>query len=75
MGKIDAVNKVIMFGFNYNHNFIEECWKDDNHMAKHLKGKFLDTYDRVGANAVFSVFYSNLDKGNREKLITYILNK
>lgn len=73
MNNLKAVDKVIMFGFNYNHNFIEECWGDSN-ITNHLQSKFLGIYDKVGSNAVFNIFYSQLDSENKEKLINYILN-
>jgi hypothetical protein len=68
-----AVNKVIMFGFNYPHNFISNVWGADTYMTKHLQSKFTTLYDSVGSKAVFNCFYCQLDSNNQTILIDWIL--
>jgi hypothetical protein len=68
------INKVIMFGFNYPHDFIEKVWGDDPRMANHFKSKFSSIYERHGASAAFFKFYTELDGGNQAKIEDYIRN-
>ena len=72
MDNLQAIHKVILFGFNYNHNFIEEAFKG-KHTVNHLKSKFINLYEKVGSKAVFNCFYCELDKENQEILLNYIL--
>jgi len=69
----EAVNKVIMFGFNYPSGFIALVWGANTHMAKHLQGKFNMNYERFGSNGVFNNFYVNLDGTNQAILVSWIL--
>ena len=66
----NLVNKVIMYGFNYENNFIAKIWS--NSIANHLQSKFSSIYDRKGASAAFFLFYTELDSTNKEILINYI---
>ena len=71
MTNFEAVNKVIMFGFNYPHGFINKVW--DENISNHLQSKFNGFYDKYGSTAVFNIFYSSLDNENREILTNWIL--
>jgi hypothetical protein len=73
MKNLKAVNKVIMFSFNYPNGFIYSVWQDDPNLAKHLQGKFNLAYDKVGSAGVFNTFYVNLDSQNQTILINWIL--
>jgi len=66
----NLVNKVIMYGFNYEHNFIDKIW--GNNIANHLQSKFSSIYNRKGASAAFFLFYTELDNTNKDLLIDYI---
>lgn len=68
-----AVNKVLMFGFNYPPQFITSVWADEPSLAQHLQGKFSGYYNRFSANGVFANFYINLDSENQRKLVDWIL--
>ena len=67
--RAEMIDSIIWFGFNYNYNFIEECWSDDPCLANHLKGKF-----NLLCNN-FTDFISMLCDGHREKLYNYILER
>ena len=69
----NSVNKVIMYGFNFEHNFIHKVWSGN--IANHLQKKFTLIYGWEGANAAFFKFYSELSQRNKEILINYINNK
>jgi hypothetical protein len=73
MENFEAINKVIMFGFNYPSGFIAKVWHNEHTLAIHLQGKFNDAYGRQGSSAVFNSFYVNLDSGNQKKLVNWIL--
>jgi hypothetical protein len=66
-----AINLVMMFGFNYSHNFISEVWNGS--LAIHLQSKFDNCYKKYGSIGVFSMFYTQLDNENREQLVNWIL--
>jgi hypothetical protein len=68
-----AVNKIIMFGFNYPNGFIYSVWHAEPNLAKHLQSKFNLAYDKVGSAGVFNAFYVNLDSQNQTILINWIL--
>ena len=69
------INKFVYFGFNFpSTNFIDEVWSDDPNLAKHLKDKFMQYYDKYGSNAVMNMFYANLSSGNQSKLEDWIIN-
>ena len=71
---LELVNKVIMFGFNYNHNFIELIWKNSNGMKEHLRTKFNNIYGRKGPGSAMFFFYTELDGTNASILINWISN-
>lgn len=68
---LKAVEDVIMYGFNYEHEFCLKVWGNTN-MGKHLNSKFSDIYAKHGASASMFVFFTELDNRNRYKLVTYI---
>ena len=68
-----AVNKVILFGYNYTHNFIAHVWADDSNLAKHFQSKFSMYYEIHGSNGVFNAFYCNLSGVNQDRLVEWIL--
>ena len=78
------IDSIIWFGFNYNYDFIDQCWSDDLSLANHLKDKFStcteglhkmsNVNSRIGYG-VFTRFLSMLDDGNRHKLYQYILGQ
>jgi hypothetical protein len=69
----EAVNKVIMFGFNYPHNFISAVWGANTSLSNHLQSKFSTLYDSVGSKAIFNCFYCQLSSDNQAILIDWIL--
>ena len=69
---LELVNKVIMFGFNYNHDFIEIIWKNRNRMAEHLRNKFNSIYSRKGSNSAMFLFFTEMDGTNQSILINWI---
>jgi len=71
-GGSSDMRKIIYFGFNFPHDFIQTVWVDDQSLAKHLMGKFKDFYERVGAGGAFFKFYVELDEQNQQKLEEYI---
>jgi len=68
------VNKVIMFGFNFNAGFIAKCWEDDSHLAEHFQSKFSNLYNRVGCRNVMFSFYTELSQNHQNKLVQYIMD-
>lgn len=68
----DITIKTIMYGFNFHHNFIEQCWNDDKNMAQHLRSKFNGIYQHKGPDAAFFCFFTELSGHHRKKLITFI---
>ena len=70
----NAIDKVIMYSFNYEHKFIENIFNDS--LAKHLRAKFSSYCNRFGnSQAAFMSLYTALDNDNKQILINYILNK
>jgi hypothetical protein len=67
---MNLAHKVIVFSFNYPHNFIHSVWKGTT--ATHLQNKFIDCYDKHGTEAVFNTFYLHLDAGNQTMLLNWI---
>ena len=69
----NAVDKVIMYSFNYEHKFIENIFNDN--LAKHLRAKFSDYCNRFGnSQTAFMYLYTALGNDNKQTLINYILN-
>ncbi len=68
-----AVNKVIMYSFNYEYNFIENAF--DEYLADHLRNKFSNYCKRFGnSQTAFMYLYTDLSSDNKQILINYILN-
>ena len=68
-----AVNKVIMYSFNYEYNFIENAF--DKYLADHLRSKFSNYCKRFGnSQTAFMYLYTDLSSDNKKVLIDYILN-
>jgi hypothetical protein len=59
-----AINKWIFFTFNYPHRFIEQVWHDQPLLMAHIRSKF---------NGDVNKLYCDLDRKNRDKLLTYVL--
>lgn len=70
--EFQCAEKLIMFGFNFPHNFIEKVWHEDKLLTKHLRNKFNAIYESKGSGTVFFLFYTELDNGNRKKLLEWI---
>jgi hypothetical protein len=67
-----AVNKVIMYSFNYENQFLENIYSSS--MASQLRSKFNNLCVRFGnSQTAFMYLYTELDKENRKLLINYIL--
>ena len=70
----NAVDKVIMYSFNYEYKFIENIF--DEYLAQHLRSKFNNYCTRFGnSQAAFMYLYTALSSDNKKTLINYILNK
>ena len=69
-----AINKWVFFCMNYPHDFIEQVWKDEQWLVNHLRGKFASIYDAYGSRAVMNTFYCELDGGNKQKLMTWVMD-
>lgn len=63
----EAMNKIVLYGFNYENNFIELVWGKDNPIAEHFENKFRES-------ASFFNFYVNLSQLNKDLLNNHILN-
>lgn len=68
------INKFAVFSYNYPIGFIEEVWKDEEWIAKHLREKFRGYYDRHGSDGVMLAFYMGLSTDRQQQLEEYILN-
>lgn len=69
-----AINKWVFFCMNYPHDFIEQVWKDEQWLVKHLRGKFAAIYDTYGSRAVMNTFYCELDGNNKQKLMAWVMD-
>lgn len=68
-----AVNKVIMYSFNFEHNFLLSAFKGS--IANHLQSKFLNLCEiKKDSQSAFMRLYTELDNENRKVLINYILD-
>ncbi len=70
------VEAAFKFTLHFPHNFIEEAWKNNPWLQKHLCDKFTSLCRKDGygsPNAVIS-FYSELDHQNRITFIKYIVD-
>jgi hypothetical protein len=73
MKNLVAVNKVIMYSFNFEHEFVLKVWGEGS-MGQHLKSKFLNLCERKSnTQSAFMYFYTELDGTNQELLVNYIL--
>jgi len=69
-----AVDKVIMYSFNYEYNFIENAFGE--YLVDHLRAKFSNYCKRFGnSQTAFMYLYTDLSSDNKQLLINYILNK
>ncbi|MCK9430384.1 MAG: hypothetical protein M0R17_10320 [Candidatus Omnitrophica bacterium] len=68
------IHKFVYFGFNYPNNWVNEVWKDNPTLAKHLNTKFHSIYNKVGARAAVNTFYTELDSENQHILEDWINN-
>ena len=67
-----AIDKVIMYSFNYDYNFIENAF--NGYLAEHLRSKFSNYCKRFGnSQTAFMYLYTELSSDNRQILINYIL--
>jgi hypothetical protein len=67
-----AVNKVIMYSFNYEYNFIENAF--NGYLSEHLRTKFSNYCKKFGnSQTAFMYLYTDLSSDNRQILIDYIL--
>lgn len=60
------------FCTNYPHDFINQCWSDDEQMKNHLKSKFHLIYNIRKTPAEIVRFFHELDEDNQEKLLKWI---
>jgi hypothetical protein len=70
------VEAAFKFTLHFPHNFIEEAWKDDAWLQKHLRDKFTSLCRKDGygsPNAVLNL-YAQLDHQNRVIFIKYIVD-
>ncbi len=74
LNKRTDINNFAYFSMNYDHDFIEECWKDDKHMAEHFRSKFTGYYKEYGCMGVMFAFYCGMSESHQQTLETYILN-
>ena len=71
-----AIDKVIMYSFNYEYNFITKAFKNDSNLANHLQAKFTNYYNKFGnGETAFLWLYTSLSGNNKQILVNYILNK
>lgn len=70
----DAIDKWNYWCANYHPDFIERAWAHDKNLARHLRNKFDDYYDTVGAYGVMLKFYLNLSGNNQAILVDYVMN-
>lgn len=69
-----AINKWVYFCMNYPHDFIEKVWADEQWLVRHLSAKFDHYYNTYGSRAVMNTFYCELDGGNKQKLLSWVLD-
>ena len=62
----EAMNKIVLYGFNYENNFIELVWGKNNPIGEHFENKFRE------AGSFFN-FYVNLSQLNKDLLNNHIL--
>lgn len=68
------INKYAYFSFNYPNDFIEKAWVDNPNIAKHLRDKFTENYNKYGSTGAMNGFYINLDGDNQQILEDWIMN-
>jgi len=62
----EAMNKIILYGFNYENNFIELVWGVNTSLTNHFESKFRE------AGSFFN-FYMSLSETNKNLLNNHIL--
>lgn len=73
MTNFEAVNKFMFFGYNFQHNFIEEVWKSEPSLANHLRSKFDSFAKQLGSGTMgYFRWFMELDNGNKEQLVNWI---
>lgn len=64
-----------LYGFNFEHNFVQKVFKDEGEMmVKHLQGKFDEAYRIAGMYGSFFYFWSMLDSRHQRKLQEWVLD-
>ena len=63
----EAMNKIVLYGFNYENNFIELVWGVNTSLTNHFESKFKE------AGSFFN-FYMQLSETNKDLLNNHILN-
>ena len=63
--------KLMYFGNNYPHDFIDQVWDMNKHLAEHLKIKFGAMYSNYGTMTFFR-WFMELSDGNKTMLINWI---
>ena len=59
------------FGFNYPHDFIEQCWKHDPNIVKHFRSKFSMLYQQHQGFTFFQ-WYMELSENYKVELNEWI---
>lgn len=68
-----SVIKFVYFTANFKHDFIEQCWANDEYLIKHLNDKFADKAQNGVINSgAFLKFFFDLDNGNQIRLVRWI---
>lgn len=70
--QFEAVDKVILYSYNFHHRFIENIF--DTRISEHLRSKFNFFCKEFNCSQRgFMYLYVQMDNENRKKLINYII--
>jgi len=86
MTNSESMATLMTYAYNFNYDFIKDCWKDDKSLVDHLNGKWADIannitainkkvggWPRLSGTDIWFRFYMELDQENKDKLNQYIL--
>ena len=68
----ENINSVVWYAWNYDYNFIAECWENQGSLILHLEDKFSKLVRSHGRTAFF-LFLAELDDVNRSLLYSFII--
>lgn len=74
MNEKEIIMKWVLFGYNFEQDFIEKAFEGQGEwLIKHLKKKWERILDNVGSYGALNYFFCELDGNNKQILVDYVM--